>query len=293
MVGQVRVSAADRATYARDGAVLLKHALEPEEVDLLARGVEESYADPGKRFSRARSPEGKGETFLETFPCLRSPSLGALLARGRVPQIAARMIGAPALALALDQVFYKKAGHVNATPWHQDTPFLRVRGDDLVRVWICADPSPRAITLRMVRGSHRWGVVFAPRTAQTDGKAIEQTGEGRMFSEKAGFVEDRPVMPDIAAHPDSFDILEWDVEPGDALVFNGNMLHGSGGMDNSPDDRRAYATLWAGPETRYFRGDGSSIPTLADAAGAKLAHGDRIGDRLDAFPIRWTESASA
>lgn len=293
MASEVTISAEDRATYARDGAVLLKGVLGPEEIELLARGIEESYADPGKRFSRARSPEGEGETFLETFPCLRSPSLAALLERGRVPHIAAQMIGAPALALALDQVFYKKAGHVNATPWHQDTPFLRVRGDDLVRVWMCADPSPRAITLRMVRGSHRWGVVFAPRTGKTDGDAIEQTGEGKMFTEKAGFIEERPMMPDIAAYPDSFDILEWDVEPGDALVFNGNMLHGSGGLDASPNDRRAYATLWAGPDTHYFRGDGSSIPTLADATGGKLSHGDRIGDHLSAFPIRWAESVSA
>lgn len=287
MAVQSGMSDADRAAYARDGAVLLKGALSPGEVMLLERGLEESYADPGERYSRARSPEGEGETFLESFPCLRSPSLGKLLADGHIPRIAAAAIGAPSMSLVLDQVFYKKRGRVNATPWHQDTPFLRVRGDGLVRVWMCCDPSPRAITLRMVRGSHRWNVVFGANTAESDGRAIEQTGEGKMFASKAGMTDDRPKMPDIARYPDSFDILEWDVEPGDALVFNGNMLHGSGGLEDWPHDRRAYATLWAGPDVRYFRGPESGIPTLADVTGTKLVHGDRIGDHLDAFPVGW------
>ena len=73
---------------------------------------------------------------MESFPSLGSRSLKRLLEIGRIPEIAARMMQAPSAQLILDQIFYKDRGVVIPTPWHQDTPYLRVRGDDMVRVWV-------------------------------------------------------------------------------------------------------------------------------------------------------------
>ena len=39
------------ALYHRDGAVLLKNILDPEERQLLEQGVDQAYADPGPRSS--------------------------------------------------------------------------------------------------------------------------------------------------------------------------------------------------------------------------------------------------
>ena len=98
-----------------------------------------------------------------------------------------------------------------------------------------------------------------------------------------------PMMPDIAKYKGSFDILTWDVEPGDALIFNGNMLHAAGGMDQSPGDRRVYASMWGGPELLYIDPPENAIPTLADINGFKVPNGSRVGDFKEAFPVGWQQ----
>lgn len=274
------------AQYQRDGAILLKGVLSEEEQALLEQGMEECRRHPGKRSTRASSPTGEGETFMETFPSLNSPSLKKLLALGRIPEIAARMMQVPSAQLVLGQLFYKEKGCIIPTPWHQDTPFLRLRGDDMIRVWVTADYSPRQLSLQVVRGSHRWNVVYDPRPPGDRNGNIKET-EGRMIQIATG---SGPPVPDIAKYPDSFDILNWDVEPGDALVFNGNMLHAAGGMEDYPGQRRAYTSMWGGPKLRYIAPPDNALPTLAEINKITVPHNVCIGDYPDAFPIGWQQS---
>lgn len=272
--------------YQRDGAVLLKGILTRQEQEWLALGVEECNRNPGKRSTRASDPDGKGETFMETFPSQNSPALRQLLDFGRIPEIAARMMQAPSAQLILDQIFYKQQGRIIPTPWHQDTPYMKVRGDDMVRVWVTADYSPRELTLKIIRGSHRWNVLYSPRLGDKGDKALKKSDRGRMLSFNNP-ADDKPVVPDIDRYPDSFDILSWDVEPGDALVFNGNMLHSAGGMDYYAHPRRAYTSMWGGPQLRYVIPPDNAIPTLADINGYDIPSGAAIGEYPQAFPVGW------
>jgi len=280
----VNITEEQIAQYQRDGAILLKGILTEEEKTLLEQGMEESYAKPGKRSTRATDGQGRGETFMESFPSqASSPSLQRLLDIGRIPEIAARMMRAPSAQLVLDQIFYKQKGVVIPTPWHQDTPYLRVRGDDMIRVWLTADFSPKELTLQIIRGSHRWGIVFDPQIKGDNN--VKNTGEGRMI--QLSGAEGAPRVPDIASYPESFDILSWDVEPGDALVFNGNMLHAAGGAEDSPHRRRAYTSMWAGPELRYIAPPDNAIPTLAEVRKIRIPYDTRVGDHPEAFPVGW------
>jgi ectoine hydroxylase-related dioxygenase (phytanoyl-CoA dioxygenase family) len=155
-----KITATDIAAYRRDGAVVLRGVLSADDLGLLERGVEEIFAAPGGMASRMKGADGRGGTVVDQLPSLSSQSLQAFLDRGIAAEIAARMMEAPSAQFVLDQLFYKEAGRVLPTPWHQDTPFLRVRGDDMARVWLTCDPSPRELTVQLVRGSHRWNVVY-------------------------------------------------------------------------------------------------------------------------------------
>ncbi len=272
--------------YQRDGAILLKGVLGQREQDLLARGVEESFSNPGKRATRASDKAGEGMTFLESFPSLNSPSLQTLLETSCIAEIAARMMRTPSAQLILDQIFYKQHGRVIPTPWHQDTPYLRVRGDEMVRVWITADFSPRELSLQIVRGSHRWNVIYDPRLPGSGDGNIRKSGAGKML-ELATADSSAPRVPDIERYRDSFDILNWEVEPGDALVFHGNMLHAAGGASDYPGDRRAYTSMWGGPNLHYIVPPDNAIPTLAEINGVEVPDGARIGEYRDAFPLGW------
>lgn len=278
----------DLAAYARDGAVVLRGVLDDASLALLAAGVEEAYRHRDGRHSVVRTPEGTGETLVEQYPSQHSPSLAALVASGIPGEIAARAMGTPSAQLVLDQIFYKAAGPVAPTPWHQDTPFLRVRGEQLVRVWLCADPSPADLTVQVVRGSHRWNVVYNTRTEAASPVMSERKGEFEAAQLGDGHL---PLVPDVAGQRDSFDILTFEVEPGDALIFHGNILHGADGRSDYPRRRRAFASLWGGPELRYHRSEGKTFPPPGgEPAEGKIAHGAPIGHYAAAFPVGWQET---
>lgn len=284
---RISVSQADIAAYRRDGAVVIRGVLSADELKLLETGLEEIRAQPGPMFSRVEASDGRGETVVDQLPCLRSPSLRRLIEQGPAAELAARMMGAPSAQLVLDQVFYKEAGRVVPTPWHQDTPFLAVRGHDVARVWLTCDPSPRDLTVQVVRGSHLWNVVYDTFTMAASDVAM--TDEGDAFSYNGIGDARLPAVPDIEAHRDSFDILSFDVEPGDAVVFHGNVLHGASGKAGHPHPRRAYATMWGGPELRYHQVQGHAMPLPGDGRDKAIPAGARIAEHPDAFPLYWRE----
>lgn len=273
--------------FQRDGAVVLRNVLHSAELDLLRAGVEEAHSRPTPRYSRVQSADARGETVVDQFPSLASPSLGALVAGGRIAGIAARMMGTPSAQLVLDQLFYKRAGRVVPTPWHQDTPFLCVRGHDIARVWLSCDPSPADLTVQVVRGSHRWNVIYSTQS-EADSQ-VRTSEDGGAFSYDGIGDAHQPPTPDVERYRSSFDIMTFDVEPGDAVVFHGHVLHGAAGRDDYPLPRRAFATLWGGPELRCHRPGGFAMPTVGQLGGYEAPHGARIADHPEEFPVYWRE----
>jgi ectoine hydroxylase-related dioxygenase (phytanoyl-CoA dioxygenase family) len=278
------IAEAHIARYHRDGAVLLKGILDAEERRLLEAGVDEAYVARGPRSSVVRSSDGEGETFVETSPSDHSSALRALKERGSLAQIAARVMKVSSAQLVFEQIFYKTKGRIVPTPWHQDTPFLRVRGYDQCRVWLSCDYSPGDITVQMVRGSHRWNVVYS---TQSGAKTKETAAEGKGYDFDNLGDPDLPLAPDVARFRDSFDIITFDVEPGDALVFQGNMLHGAAGRDSWDRPRRAFATMWGGPDLRYHEPRGKAFPPPGDLSRHPVPHGDPIGKHEAVFPVFW------
>lgn len=272
-------------SFRRDGAVLVKGALSSRELDWLETGLEEAHAQPSAMFSRYTGSGGVGETVVDQFPSERSPALARLIAEAPLAQMAAEAMGTPSAQLILEQMFYKDAGQIVPTPWHQDTPFLRFRGHEMARVWLTCDPSPAGVTLEIVRGSHLWNVVYDTGGAAPSG--IEKGEEGDAFTYE-GIGDDRlPPVPDIAAQRDSFDILSWDVEPGDAVIFHGNLLHGTSGRANHPHKRRAFTSMWGGPNLRYQASMAHGMPLPRGGDASAVPQGAAIGDYPQLFPVLW------
>ncbi len=289
MARGITIDTHDIARYGRDGAVLLKQVLSAEALQWLVDGVEEVHRH-GKRYTRVSSQTG-GETSVREYVSEDSAALRSLLASGVVGELGAALMQTPVAQLVLDQVFYKAPGPIVATPWHQDTPFLRVRGQDLIRLWLPCDPSPRDLTVQVVRGSHRWNVVY-----NTTGERPSETKVVGSAQSSFGDVGDAllPPVPDIARYRDSFEILSWDVEPGDVLAFQGNMLHGADGHPSHDRPRRALAVMLGGPDLRYHAPKGKAFPTPGKIRGSQqrtVPDGARIGDHADAFPICWQAAA--
>ena len=73
-----------------------------------------------------------------------------------------------------------------------------------------------------------------------------------------GFEGDR--VPDIDAARHDYDLVGFDVEPGDALIFSAWTIHGAPG-NAGPNRRAAFSTRWLGDDARWAPHPGSD-PTV-------------------------------
>ncbi|MFQ5983877.1 MAG: phytanoyl-CoA dioxygenase family protein [Woeseiaceae bacterium] len=137
-----------------------------------------------------------------------------------------------------DQLFVKEPGCEVPTPWHHDLPYWPLRGNQICSIWAPFDPvTSLSSGLEFIRGSHRWPQNFKPQAIT----------KGAIDAEESG-LED---MPDIEAHRDEYDIVSWDMAPGDLLLFHGRVVHGAGGNASVDTRRRAISTRWAGDDIRW------------------------------------------
>ena len=165
-----------------------------------------------------------------------------------------------------DQLFVKPPGCHVPTPWHHDVTFwpVDVESRSLVSIWITFDPVDRASSgLEFVKGSHRWPQRY---------KAITPNYDPYML---ASSFED---PPDIDANRDDYDLFCPDMEPGDCLIFNAHIVHGSSSNSSTEKPRRAFSSRWSG-EGVFFENRLATMPLLWDHG---LAEGDPIGGSL--FP---------
>lgn len=290
------------ADFHRDGAVLIKDALTADWMVVLEEGLE--YAND--------HPDGMSAGVsmalrIDQWPSRQSPKLQQLLDDSPMAQVVGSMIDAP-VRFYMDQMFYKPAGPIFPSAWHQDTCYYNVEGEQLIRAWICADPAPREVSLEVVRGSHRWNVTYRPPVGldpatDPEGFADLETrfarGErliGREAHEQWTYFDSfsdpsLPALPDIEDQRDSFDILGWDYEPGDIILFHGNILHSARGGVSLDHPRRSYAALWAGPDVHYLHRRSQAIPDPLPLYDYEPRDGQPLGDFPDVFPVAWAPVA--
>jgi len=291
------VTPAETEAFARDGAVLVRGVLPREWVDRARAGLDAAIAAPDAL------SEDLGTLRVDQFPAARSPDLQSLIEASPIAEIVGNALESP-VRFYMDQLFYKPKGHVPATPWHQDTCYYNIVGHDLIRAWVSPDPVPRNLSLEVVRGSHRWNVTYSPLAGsdpESSDRAQAMLDTARpdrpMLGPEAfedwsyhSGVKDRslPHVPDIEAHRDSYDILGWDYEPGDVLLFHGNILHSARGGVTSSNPRRAHASLWAGRDVRYLHRLGQVIPDPIALYRFEPRSGQPLSDFPEVFPLRWS-----
>ena len=146
-------------------------------------------------------------------------------------------MGSQQVRFFYDQMFVKEPGTDASTPWHQDLSFWPISGEQICSFWIPCDPVNRENSgLLYVKGSHKWPQRF---------KAISPDYVAAIIDER---MDD---IPDINAHPERYELLDWDMEPGDILMFHPLTLHGSYGNQSRTRRRRALALRWVGDDVVY------------------------------------------
>ncbi len=130
-----------------------------------------------------------------------------------------------------DHVLVKEPGTTKPTPWHQNGPYCFVDGPHTVSFWSPLDPV-REASLCCVAGLHLWPRPVLPK---------RWLAGGDFFPDKGQY------MPVPVPVPDGVAVLEWEMEPGDAVAFDYRTLHGARGNKAATRRRASPAGGRGGP----------------------------------------------
>lgn len=253
--------------FQRDGAVVVR-GLFADWVDVMAEGVAQNMAKPGKYASENDVSEGR--FFDDYCNWERIEPFVDVIRNSLAAQLAATAMQSTSAQIFHDHVLVKEPGTPKATPWHQDSPYYFVEGAQTVSMWMPLDPV-REASLRFIAGSHRWDKLVRPVSWSDDSDFYDSDQEWT------------PV-PDPDANPDDNQVLEWAMEPGDAVLFDFRTAHGARG-NTSGMRRRALSLRWVGDDARFVQRPGRTSPPFP-------GHGMTMGDRLrdDWFPVIWKDA---
>ena len=251
-------------TYQQDGVVLVK-GLFADYVDTLRAGIEANLADPGPYASENRKQGQTGRFFDDYCNWSRIPQFADVIRHSPAAQVAADLMGSQSVQVFHDHVLVKEPGTSMTTPWHQDGPYYFVQGQQTVSFWSPLDAVTDA-TLRCVAGSHLWEKDVLPT---------------RWVSETEFFPNQGQYMPVPDPEADGMRIVEFPMEPGDAVAFNYRTLHGARG-NTSAIRRRAFSLRLVGDDARYVQLPGPASPPFP---GHDMQPGQRL--REDWFPVIW------
>lgn len=218
--------------YRDDGVVMIKGAIDPNWLKLIEAGVDKARTNMSAQ-GRFMSRKTTGYQ-MDTFLWKHVDEIRDAIYYGPFAHWAKQLMGSEQVRFFYDQMFVKEPGTDTPTPWHQDLSFWPIRGEQISSFWIPLDPVTRESSgLMYVRGSHKWSQRF---------KAISPDYVAAIIDEKMDDV------PDINANLDKYDLLDWDMQPGDILMFHPLTLHGSYGNHHRTRRRRALALRWTGDD---------------------------------------------
>ena len=298
------ISEEDIETYARDGVVCLRNVLSPAEIEGLREGVSAQLANFGQThtaydfeaiakqlFGGAQALEagaadrfdlGEVQQILTSDPELRPirdvvededggmffyDAAGWRFYKGirnaaldsALPSLCAKLLDTSYLNFWEDTTFVKAPNTAQRTSFHQDYSYFQIRGEKCCIVWIALDPvTYENGAMEYVRGSHKWGKKYAPNLLVSQSVFPDSPYEK---------------TPDIEACPEEYDIISFDVQPGDVIIHHVLTLHGSRGNQSTDKMRRAVSFRYCGDDITYYDRPGAIVqPYLTD----KLKDGDPL-----------------
>ncbi len=250
----------------KDSGVTVLRGLFTDWVEALREGIDVNMTAPNPDARIYRGGEGVGKFFVDYCSWQRIPQYRDFIFNSPVSKIAAQLMVSDKVQLFHEHVLVKEAQTGVPTPWHHDSPYYCVDGIKTVSIWLPLDEVPRERTLEFIAGSHLWGKCFRP-----------QRFDGQPLNENDGLEE----IPNIDSNRENYDIVGWEMSPGDAVAFDFRTIHGAPANHSVSAQRRAFSLRLVGDDIRFSRKQG--IETSPPFKQVKLNHGDPL--IADEFPM--------
>jgi len=234
------IEAQEIEAYERDGVVVLRELVSPAWLEQIAAAIERDIENPGPFYHGYETSGGsRFHGNMRLFEC--DQDMDSFCRESFLPRVAQRFLKSNKVNLLYDQLFVKEAGTLNRTRWHNDQPYWAMRGWQVLSLWVALDTTMEdSGALEFIRGSHRWNRWFQPETfGKTDAIAAYERNP------------DYEPIPDIDENRRDYDIVSWDLEPGDVYLFHALTVHGAAGNSTSDQRRRGYTVRYTGDDAVY------------------------------------------
>ncbi len=256
------LSQANIDSFQNDGIAFIP-GLFRAHLDSLRIGVQKNIEEPGP-YAAENLNEGEiGRFFDDYCNWQRIKEFRDAAFDKNIAKAAALLMQSTTVQLFHDHVLVKAAGTLKPTPWHTDGPYYFVKGKKTLSFWVPLDPVKKA-TLRMVTGSHKWSKPVLPT---------------KWLSNENFYPNADEYLPVPDPDKQQMDIKEFDMNPGDAVAFNFDILHGARGAA-ADQQRRAFSLRLLGDDTRYTERPGPTSPPFPNH---KMVEGQIL--RTDWFPF--------
>ena len=259
-------------SYAESGAICLRGVF-TEWVDLLREGVERNHNEPGPYYSENVNTEDGGSFWDDYCNWQRIPEFKRFITESNAAQLAAEIMCSQSAQFFHDHVLVKEPNTPKPTPWHQDAPYYFADGTQTVSFWLPLDVVSKKETLRLVAASNHWPKLVLP---------VKWIDDEDFYGDQNDQYMSMPEIDETAAET----ILEWEMEPGDAVLFDFRTVHGArGNLQNQR--RRAFSMRWVGDDGHYAERPGKTSPPFP---GHDMQDGQKL--REDWFPVLWPRESA-
>ena len=250
-----------RDKFQTDGVICLPQLLSTAELEIMRTAWQWSIDNPGRGATRL-NPGAPGSFYGDlanpaSFDPYHAANFDTCLA-----QTVASIWSKPDVWFMYEQVFFKTGGESDSarrTPWHQDLPYLPIEGNDLAVAWISFEHLSGDESLEFVRGSHRQTLYDGSKFDPAD-DILPLYGTG-----------DLPRLPNIEADRKNWDIISFDVTPGDVVLFHPAMLHG-GAPVPAGKTRRTLSLRYFGSSSKVAWRPGDTMEKIAKIGEGPNVH---------------------
>ena len=267
-----KVGNKDIKTYNETGVLYIPNLLSAEEIKCLENGIEWNLQNLSI-MAKVASPESDTGLFIEDFCTWQdNPYYKQIIFDSPLAAIAGLLMQSKQVRLYHDHMLVKEPYTQTITPWHQDLPYYNINGMQNCSFWIPIDPVSRQSTLEFISGSYL-GPWYTPRTF------MDKQAKG--FAE--GSLAELPSDQEIRS---SEEILGWEMNPGDVVVFNMLTVHSSKGVPKN-QRRRVLSLRFMGDDTRFAPRAWKTSPDFP-GLNERLEAGSKMEDEL--FPLVYQQN---
>ncbi len=256
--------------YSEKGAIFLKNVFNKNWLKELSEGIEKNRKNPGPFACQYTPQENEGDFYDDYCNWSRIEEYKKFLFNSPAAEIAGHLTKSKEIRLFHEHILVKEPKTSEQTPWHHDQPYYCVDGEQVCSIWLPLDPVPRESGLEFVSGSHLFGKMFMPIKFLT-------------LNEYDYTPESFESVPDIEGNRENYEILSWDMEPGDCIVFHFKTLHSGKGNPNSNNRRRAFSSRWIGDDAVFAERPGETSPPFPELK--RFKQNDPLHHTI--FPVCW------